>query len=182
MGGRSARVVQSVLDATLEVLCEQGYGGLSVEEVARRAGVNKTTVYRRWPTRFDLVQTALRVGKTDLGDVDTGDVEKDLVVHLTARFGRLTPGRNALIRLFLAGNMEPELTQIIDEARRLGIEEVKRLLERGIERGQLPRSTPTLLVVEVLLGAFVYKRLKAETISRARIAQTVALVLSGVRA
>ena len=54
VGGRSARVVSAVLRMTLEVLGQEGYAGLRVEDVAARAGVNKTTIYRRWPTRADL--------------------------------------------------------------------------------------------------------------------------------
>ena len=58
-GGRSARVVSTVLRTTLEVLGEHGYAGLRIEDVAAQAGVNKTTIYRRWPTRADLVIAAL---------------------------------------------------------------------------------------------------------------------------
>src|SRR5438445_13559594 len=58
-GGRSARVRQAVLDAAFAELGEKGYGGLSIEAVAQRSGVAKTTVYRRWPTRDELVDDAL---------------------------------------------------------------------------------------------------------------------------
>src|SRR2546429_9224383 len=58
-GGRSARVRQAVLDAAFAELGEKGYGGLSIEAVALRSGVAKTTVYRRWPTRDELVADAL---------------------------------------------------------------------------------------------------------------------------
>ena len=59
VGGRSARVVADVLRTTLEIIGEHGFAGLRVEDVAARAGVNKTTIYRRWPTRGDLVIAAL---------------------------------------------------------------------------------------------------------------------------
>ena len=51
VGGRSARIVARVLETTLEVLGHEGFGRLRIEDVASRAGVNKTTIYRRWPTR-----------------------------------------------------------------------------------------------------------------------------------
>ena len=57
-GGRSARVRSAVLAATLEVLVETGYDGMTVDAVAARAGVHKTTVYRRWPTKAALVAAA----------------------------------------------------------------------------------------------------------------------------
>jgi AcrR family transcriptional regulator len=53
VGGRSARVV-SMLRTTLEVLGQEGYVGLRIDDIAERAGVNKTTIYRHWPTRVDL--------------------------------------------------------------------------------------------------------------------------------
>ena len=54
--GRSARVVQEVLTATAEELGRSGYAALRIEDVAERAGVNKTTIYRRWPTKAALVK------------------------------------------------------------------------------------------------------------------------------
>ena len=78
-GGRSARVVKDVLAAALTAFAESGYAGLSVEDVAARAGVNKTTVYRRWPRKLDLVSDAIdfaiRVGRRS----DPSYVERELV-------------------------------------------------------------------------------------------------------
>jgi DNA-binding transcriptional regulator YbjK len=54
-GGRSARVREAILAATFRELIDSGYAAMSVEAVAARAGVNKTTIYRRWPTLDDLV-------------------------------------------------------------------------------------------------------------------------------
>src|SRR6187455_1103921 len=79
-GGRSARVVSEVLSATLEAFAEQGYAGLSVEAVALRAGVNKTTIYRRWPTKADLVGAALvSLRDDDPEPPNTGSLRDDLL-------------------------------------------------------------------------------------------------------
>src|SRR3954464_11362465 len=79
-GGRSARVVAEVLSATLEVFAEQGYAGFSVEAVALRAGVNKTTIYRRWPAKSDLLGAALfALRDEDPEPPDTGALREDLV-------------------------------------------------------------------------------------------------------
>src|SRR5918994_5565425 len=59
LGGRSARVREAVLDAAFAELDEHGYNGFSIEAVARRSGVHKTTIYRRWPTREALLVYAL---------------------------------------------------------------------------------------------------------------------------
>src|SRR5260221_10727285 len=79
-GGRSARVVNEVLAATLEVFAEHGYAGMSVEAVAARAGVNKTTIYRRWPAKVDLLGAALvSLRDEDPEPPDTGSLRSDLL-------------------------------------------------------------------------------------------------------
>src|SRR5271156_7094325 len=79
-GGRSARVREAILDAALSELIDGGYAALSVEAVAARAGVNKTTIYRRWPTLDDLLVEALTEWSHDaLPAQDTGNIETDLL-------------------------------------------------------------------------------------------------------
>src|SRR5688572_33420223 len=78
-GGRSARVRSAVLEATLELLAERGYDGAEVPEVARRAGVHPTTVYRRWGTKSRLVGEALLERSRPLTPTpDTGSLRPDL--------------------------------------------------------------------------------------------------------
>src|SRR5687767_15007682 len=78
-GGRSARVREAVLSATTAVLAEDGYERLSIETVAVRAGVHKTTVYRRWPTRAQLVVDALQErSERNVPVPDTGTFAGDL--------------------------------------------------------------------------------------------------------
>ena len=88
VGGRSARVVSTVLRTTLEVLGERGYAGLRIEDVAAQAGVNKTTVYRRWPTRADLVIAALTTLATPPKAVHSGRLEGDLHATFMSEIGR----------------------------------------------------------------------------------------------
>src|SRR3984885_1261290 len=84
-GGRSARVVAEVLRATAEELARVGYAALRMEDVARAAGVNKTTVYRRWPTKMRLVAEAMRHERERRSVApDTGSLREDLRVMLTA--------------------------------------------------------------------------------------------------
>ncbi|MBA2890141.1 TetR/AcrR family transcriptional regulator [Nonomuraea soli] len=76
---RGATVVAAVLRAVRAELADHGYEGLSVERVARRAEVNKTSVYRRWPTREALVAAAMEGLLDDFGDApDTGTLRGDL--------------------------------------------------------------------------------------------------------
>jgi AcrR family transcriptional regulator len=78
-GGRTAAVRRRVFDATLELLAAQGYEALSIEAIATAAGVNKTTIYRNWPTRGRLVQAAALDRSAAVIRVSaTGDLERDL--------------------------------------------------------------------------------------------------------
>src|SRR5262245_40170336 len=77
---RGEAVVRGVLTAALEELGQTGYGALRIEDVAARAGVNKTTVYRRWPTKEDLVRAALLAMTVDKFVVpNTGSLRGDLL-------------------------------------------------------------------------------------------------------
>ena len=75
---RSEAAEQAMLDAAIELLAEHGYGGLTVEAVAARAGVAKTTVYRRWPGKDELLIDALNTVKGPLAQLPGGTVEHDL--------------------------------------------------------------------------------------------------------
>ncbi len=79
---RSAQAHKAIIDTTLELLAEEGYQGLSIEGVAARAGVGKTTIYRRWSSKEELVMEALRHVQVDVPFVDTGNFHNDLVALL----------------------------------------------------------------------------------------------------
>src|SRR6188768_1360597 len=118
-GGRSARVVSEVLSATLEAFAEQGYAGLSVEAVALRAGVNKTTIYRRWPTKTDLVGAALvSLRDDDPEPPNTGSLRDDLLQvlqHWAAQM--VTPRRRAIMQSLVLANTDPEMQAIVRRMR-----------------------------------------------------------------
>ncbi len=80
---RSAQAHKAIIDATLELLAEEGFQGLSIEAVAARAGVGKTTIYRRWPSKDELVMDAIREVQIDTPVVDTGNFRNDLTALLT---------------------------------------------------------------------------------------------------
>ena len=88
-GGRSARVVDDVLNATLAELVRSGYGALRVEDVAHAAGVNKTTVYRRWATKMALVTDALKLERMRTRvDPDTGSLKGSYLYFEIRKAGR----------------------------------------------------------------------------------------------
>jgi len=150
--GRSARVVSAVMDATVETLARSGYDALRIEEVAQAAGVNKTTVYRRWPSKLELVDAAFRHFAAE-GEVlpDTGGVRSDLIAFFRARALRSrTPARAALIRLITTERGNPEVAALAKVRREDHLGRLMTLVRRGIETGELPKATDPRLVAETI--------------------------------
>lgn len=182
-GGRSARTRTAVLAATADVLAEVGYDALGVDAVAARAGVHKTTVYRRWPTKAELVAEAVR--ERSLRHVpipDTGTLAGDL--RALARAVAATIGSEVgghLTRaLVAAATTSPEVAARTGPfwAERLGW--AATVVERAIDRGELPAGSDPNLVVEALIGPlYVRLLLTGEPVDAAVADRVAALVTAG---
>jgi AcrR family transcriptional regulator len=177
-------VVRRVFDAALLELARSGYAGFRMEVVATRAAVNKTTIYRRWPSRAALVAALVDRMRTPLRErplTDTGRLEDDLVEAFTRRdtFGRRVEGR-AWARL-LEERHRPEVARLIRDpvAERRG--EWRAMVTRGIARGELPPGTDAPLVLH-LVRAIVDSRGPARRLDRAWLTLAVRTVLAGARA
>jgi AcrR family transcriptional regulator len=184
VGGRSARVRRNVLDATLVELAESGYGGLSVEAVARRAGVHKTTVYRQWPDRERLVTEALmQISVEELPLPDTGDLEADLRALAMAVAEQIShPRTTAVIRALIAAG--PQLPAFGDTARSFWAARFAltgAVIRRAIERGELPPDTDVPMVLESLIAP-LYLRLLVTggELSERFVVRSVDLLLHGL--
>lgn len=158
-GGRAAAVVAAVQKAAVELLDEKGYFELQLPEVARRAGVNKTTVYRRWPTRAALVNDLLLgMAAEHLPAKDTGGVVGDLVAHMEGLVEILRVGAT---RAVLTAMISGELDRHNDTIRKAFFAERFRLsaaiVDRAVVRGELPPETDVRLLLEDV-GSPVYFR------------------------
>lgn len=170
-----------MLQTTLEVLGREGYGGLRVDDVAARAGVNKTTIYRRWPTRADLVVAALTELAAPPRAVETGRLEDDLhAMFMTATTLRSTPAGRGVVRALIAERGDPEVDRICGELRERHRSPARTLLERARRRGELPRRADIDLLLDVLTGA-IYSRLREcpHPLEPEWVRRVIRLVLSG---
>lgn len=157
---RGAFVVDAVLDATMLELAAGGLDALSIDRVAHRAGVNKTTIYRRWPTRDDLVVACLERVLEQATDLPTtGSLRGDLLQLLALMAGLLetAPGR-ALVRAAIADSAAPAIT---DLAQRRLQDRLTRpaltLVERARQRGEWSRSAPAEPAIFMLIGALLHR-------------------------
>jgi AcrR family transcriptional regulator len=148
--GRSARVVEDVLKATLEEIGRVGYEALRFEDVATLSGVNKTTIYRRWPTKIELVGAALRHLITPNEPPETGSVRGDLLELLREVVKRAeSPTGRGLLRMMQNEGSHPEVEQM---KRSLHADHVRAraiVVEHAVARGELPPNIDAELVIEL---------------------------------
>lgn len=154
-GGRAERVRTAVLGATAGLLTEVGYEKLTIEEVAALAGVHKTTVYRRWPTKAELVADAARLHSEENVPIpDTGTLLGDLqglARSVVANIGS-QGGAHRSRSIVAAASQSQELAASMHSfwAERLAVSVP--IIDRAIERGELPPETDAILIIETLIG------------------------------
>jgi AcrR family transcriptional regulator len=181
-GGGSEAIIHDILEATLDQLGRRGYGELSVEEVARRAGVNKTSVYRRWPTKSDLVRAALlSLRPRDWAPPDTGSLATDLVELLRHTRAKLSSPRGSSIIRALMAERDAELGVLARRIREEHHVESAVVFERAVARGELAPGADTRLLME-FLSAPILRRLfiARDRVDDAYIASLVDVFLHGV--
>jgi AcrR family transcriptional regulator len=159
-GGRTERTRLAALNATLELLGERGYAELTVEAVAERSGVHKTTLYRRWESAEGLVAAALLMGtEQEWAAPDTGSLEGDLrAINLELVRYFTTPGERELptasiSAAFLSARAADALQEFyVDRHARSAA-----AVHRAIERGEVPPGTDAVEVVRVACGPIFYR-------------------------
>ena len=184
---RSARARQAILDATLQLLVEDGFDGMSIEAVAARASVGKATIYRRWSSKRELVAAALSSIDDDVHIPDTGNAHDDLVL-LVRDFARvsLSTALGPMIgRVAGAAVSNPELleivwTNLIAKRQEIG----KQLLRRGIERGDVRADANLDVVMNMVAGTAIFAvlfRLPEPADLPARLEALVSTIWQGIR-
>ena len=161
--GRAARTDKAILDATRELLAEGGVRDLTVEGVAARSGVAKTTIYRRWRGKHELALAVLldMVAKV-VAVPDLGDTRKELVGFVDGAVKILGSTLMGRVMQGLVSDLATDraLAQAFrDNVVAMRIGEVRRVVERGIARGDLRPDTDVELAHELLFGPVYYRLL-----------------------
>jgi AcrR family transcriptional regulator len=158
---RSAGVDEALLEATLELAGEVGIHGMSMDDLAQRAGVSKATIYRRWRSKEALVLDALAHAIRPFDLVDTGSLRGDLEAYLRELGRRMESGRTSdvLPDLISAAARDEALRESLDEWVRHRRHPLNTILGRGVERSELAADADLDTVVDALIGAFMYRRL-----------------------
>lgn len=185
-GGRAARVRAAVLAATAELLDEVGYESTTYDEIANRAGVHKTTVYRRWPSKPELVSDALDLHSEQHVPVpDTGALAGDLAALAEAVAANITSvgGARRSTSIIAAGAHSEELADRIHRFMLRRVTLTQPIVTRAIARGELPADTDPRVVIEALVGPIWFRLLlTGEPIDEDFLAALVTLVERGATA
>ena len=179
---RNAEADTAILSATRALLAERGWADLTIAEVAARAGVAKTTIYRRWPTKPELVAAVTRAfHDAERAIPDTGTLRGDfrVMVREIAEKAETTEGQG-IGRMIMMDLSHPEVLAIAkatrDEFRRPWVA----VLERAIARGELPAGSDTSLILDLLIGPLLARRFRlGETLDDTTLELSLGIVLEG---
>jgi AcrR family transcriptional regulator len=154
---RDPAVDKRALRAARDLLAERGYASITFDEVARRAGVGKSSLYLRWPNKAQLVIAAVDAGLGDFGDIDTGTLRGDLHELAARLLDAYWSGAGlAAFRLRADARSEPELQRAIDEVRyKDSVRESRTLIRRGLRRGELPEHVSPTLIGDLIVGSIL---------------------------
>jgi AcrR family transcriptional regulator len=181
---RGQYVLDTILDATLELVAQRGYA-FSIDEVAEAAGVHKSTIYRKWPTKATLVGAAVeRLAAAEVPIPDSGDPLEDLrtLAVLVARSLRTPAGAQAIRSVVAAASEDPT---VIDVARGfLGARYAAAvgLVNAAIARGQIRPDVDPLLVWQAVVNPLHLRAVLGAPGEDSTAEQLLTLVLDGATA
>ncbi|MFI6516916.1 TetR/AcrR family transcriptional regulator [Spirillospora sp. NPDC050679] len=183
---RGPRRKRQIFDATLRALARDGYEAMTVEGIAEDSGVNKTTIYRWWPSKSALLGAALiDAPLLDLPVPDTGTLRGDLEAVTGTLVGLLTGEPSGAVACAALGAAvgDPGLAA---QFRDFFVERLARerpVVDRAVERGELPPGTDPMLLMDLLAGAvWVRAVFRGLPVDDGFARQAVAAVLDGVAA
>lgn len=161
MDPRVTRSRTRIIDVTLELLAERGVEGTTVEAIAERSGIAKTTIYRHWPTRGDVILDAFAASTTPPATPDTGALRPDLQALIGGLCEALssTPWAALLPSLIDAAQRDPELAAMHASFAASRTAAVREVVDRGIARRELPTDADIELLIDLVSGPVFYRRL-----------------------
>lgn len=162
--GRSQRTHRAVMTAAAQLLAENGYSSITIEAIAARASVAKTTIYRWWSTKAAIfMELYNELAAEMLTGLDTGSVEKDLRNLLRGLFKLFTTtsAGPAMVGMIAEAQSSPEFAKVFQEQFMVHRRNITRkILERGVERGELQADLDINLAIDVISGSIWYRLLQ----------------------
>jgi AcrR family transcriptional regulator len=182
---RSVEARSKVLAAASDLMAARGVSSLTIDEVATRSGVAKTTIYRHWPERTSLIVDAVNAQLEHVGTPDTGSLHSDLVAFfggmmrtdLSGNVGEIIPC------LIDAAGRDPEMASLLDRIGSQRRRVIEVLLERAIARGEIAPRADLEPLVGVIVGPILYEKvIRRVPLTLDYVDACLGIVLAGLQA
>ena len=170
-GGRTARTAEAVFAAALQELVARPYGEITVEALAERAGVHKTTIYRRWGSPAAVISRALeRAAAAEIGVPDAGSLAADLTALATSVAEVIgSPTGGAVLRALVAeGPKNAGLRSVAEQFWRQRRSAIAAVVQRAVDRGELLPGTDADLLMRSTVAPLYFAVLVEGTAPDAR--------------
>lgn len=159
---RNKESYQAILNAALTLLKQNGYKVMTIEGIAREAGVGKQTIYRWWSSKAHVILEAFaQFAETEIEIPNQGDLYDDLTLFLSQTFQTLEDGSKHIVRALMAeAILDAEFQCLFREQfitkRRNSLQQI---IQQAVERGELPETVDFTLIIDLLYGAMWYRLL-----------------------
>jgi AcrR family transcriptional regulator len=183
MDPRVDRTRAAVLRAGAEVIAEGGVRGFSVEAVVARSGVARTTIYRHWPSRRDLLGDIFASFGAHTPTPDEGSLRADLGALLHSLAGQLDRADwpRALTSVVSEAEHDPELAELNAMDTRNEMTAWREILERARRRDELATTADPQLIAEHVVGALFFRRLVLhQPTTPVQVDQVLEMILGGL--
>jgi AcrR family transcriptional regulator len=178
---RDAGLDERILEQVLDLLGSRGYAGLTLDELAVRSGVAKSTILRRWPSKGAVAAAGVeRLALQSVDVPDFGTLHRDLHALMHGAVDTFVRGRGQFVpRLLREAGHHPEITDLLHAVLHTRRQAYRRVLARAIARGELDPSADQELLIDMLIGP-VWTRLliTRDPITREYVDANVQMVLT----
>lgn len=181
---RIERSRDKVLRETYRILSEQGFSGASIDAIAKQSGVAKTTIYRHWPSRADLLLDACAKMGSKTEPPDTGELKEDLTILLShlAQELKLARWSSILPSIVDAAERDPDVATVYKKLHGDLMAPYRTVLIRAQERGELSKEVQISDVLAMTVGALFYRRwYTREPITQKIVVRTLNLAFASLR-
>jgi AcrR family transcriptional regulator len=166
---RSSHADAAILAAAIDLLIERGFEGMSIAQIAERAGVGKPTIYRRWSSKTEVVIAALAQLWEPPSVPDTGSTAGDLLALVRMRLQQIERSGRHLLFPRLAAELrtnpqlrDPFIKNVVGPTR----DRLRIIFERGVERAELRADLDPGLAIDLLGGPFMFRLIMGEEVTQ----------------
>jgi AcrR family transcriptional regulator len=158
---RIERTRKVVLDATADLVADVGFDNMTIEGVSERCGVARSTIYRHWPGKGELLLESVREHMITPPDIDTGSLRTDVIEFLgdLGRWFSTKDGVMMALSLLVSAHRDESVEILHREATRTRRSYLVEIIQRGIDSGELPADLNCTEAANDVVGALFYKKM-----------------------